>query len=115
MGAIDLVVQVELRPPVASGLQRIGRAGTAWGELSNGVVFPKTRASLAAAAVVARGITRRRQATRYPRIPSTSWPQQVVAMVLGFAPLTADPISRCAAARPHSRDLPRASVRGRAG
>jgi Lhr-like helicase len=27
MGAIDLVVQIEAPPSVASGLQRIGRAG----------------------------------------------------------------------------------------
>ena len=29
MGAVDLVIQIEAPPSVASGLQRIGRAGTA--------------------------------------------------------------------------------------
>ena len=36
MGAVDLVVQVESPPSVASGLQRIGRAGHQVGEVSRG-------------------------------------------------------------------------------
>src|SRR5213078_4846542 len=39
MGAVDLVVQVESPPSVASGLQRIGRAGHQVGAVSRGVVF----------------------------------------------------------------------------
>ncbi|SIR80954.1 ATP-dependent helicase [Williamsia sterculiae] len=46
MGAVDLVVQVETPPSVASGLQRIGRAGHQVGEISQGVLFPKHRADL---------------------------------------------------------------------
>ena len=46
MGAVDLVVQVESPPSVASGLQRIGRAGHQVGEISKGVLFPKHRADL---------------------------------------------------------------------
>src|SRR5262249_25578087 len=38
MGAVDLVVQVESPPSVASGLQRIGRAGHQVGAVSRGVV-----------------------------------------------------------------------------
>ena len=30
MGAIDLVIQIEAPPSVASGMQRIGRAGVAY-------------------------------------------------------------------------------------
>src|SRR5439155_23934631 len=41
MGAIDLVVQVEAPDTVASGLQRIGRAGHQVGEPSRGRIFPK--------------------------------------------------------------------------
>ena len=43
MGAVDLVVQVEAPPSVASGLQRIGRAGHQVGAPSHGVMFPKFR------------------------------------------------------------------------
>src|SRR4051794_38909175 len=43
MGAIDLVVQVESPGSVASGLQRIGRAGHNVGDVSRGKIFPKHR------------------------------------------------------------------------
>ena len=46
MGAVDLVIQVESPPSVASGLQRIGRAGHQVGEVSKGVLFPKHRTDL---------------------------------------------------------------------
>ena len=43
MGLVDLVIQVEAPPSVASGLQRIGRAGHQVGEVSRGVLMPKHR------------------------------------------------------------------------
>ncbi|MFT4201771.1 ATP-dependent helicase, partial [Gordonia sp. (in: high G+C Gram-positive bacteria)] len=46
MGAVDLVIQVESPPSVASGLQRIGRAGHQVGEISRGVLYPKHRTDL---------------------------------------------------------------------
>ncbi|MCT2120605.1 ATP-dependent helicase [Dietzia cinnamea] len=51
MGAVDLVVQVESPPSVASGLQRVGRAGHQVGEVSRAVVYPKHRADLVHSAV----------------------------------------------------------------
>ncbi len=51
MGAVDLVIQVEAPPSVASGLQRVGRAGHSVGEVSRGVLFPKHRADLIHCAV----------------------------------------------------------------
>ena len=51
MGAVDLVVQVESPPSVASGLQRIGRAGHQVGEVSRAAMFPKHRADLLHSAV----------------------------------------------------------------
>ena len=53
MGAVDLVVQVESPPSVASGLQRVGRAGHQVGAVSRGVLFPKYRGDLVQTAVVA--------------------------------------------------------------
>ncbi|GAB2487226.1 ATP-dependent helicase [Luteococcus sediminum] len=54
MGAVDLVIQVSSPPSVASGLQRIGRAGHQVGATSHGVVLPTHRNDLLEAAVVAR-------------------------------------------------------------
>jgi len=51
MGEVDLVVQVESPPSVASGLQRVGRAGHQVGETSRGILFPKHRADLVHTAV----------------------------------------------------------------
>ncbi len=51
MGAVDLVVQVESPPSVASGLQRVGRAGHQVGEVSRGMLYPKHRADLVHTAV----------------------------------------------------------------
>ncbi|MGE0217288.1 ATP-dependent helicase [Mycolicibacterium sp.] len=51
MGAVDLVIQVETPPSVASGLQRIGRAGHQVGEISQGVLLPKHRTDLIGCAV----------------------------------------------------------------
>ncbi|MDO5455121.1 MAG: DEAD/DEAH box helicase, partial [Corynebacterium sp.] len=51
MGAIDLVAQVESPPSVASGLQRVGRAGHFVGAVSEGSFYPKHRADLVQSAV----------------------------------------------------------------
>ncbi len=82
MGAVDLVVQVEAPPTVASGLQRIGRAGHQVGAVSRGVVFPKFRGDLVSCTVVAeRMASGAIEALRYPRNPLDVLAQQVVAMV----------------------------------
>ena len=82
MGAIDLVVQVEAPPSVATGLQRIGRAGHRVGDPSKGRVFPKYRADLLVAAVVARRMTEGLvEETTVPRNPLDVLAQQIVAMV----------------------------------
>ncbi|MFI5534415.1 ATP-dependent helicase [Kitasatospora sp. NPDC051853] len=81
MGAVDLVVQVESPPSVASGLQRVGRAGHQVGAVSTGVVFPKYRGDLVQSAVVTErmrsgGI----EALRVPRNPLDVLAQQLVAI-----------------------------------
>ena len=81
MGAIDLVVQIEAPPSVASGLQRIGRGGHTANATSEGVIFPKFRGDLVASAAVARAMHEGAvEATRYPRNPLDIVAQQVVAM-----------------------------------
>jgi ATP-dependent Lhr-like helicase len=81
MGAVDLVIQVESPPSVASGLQRVGRAGHNVGDISRGVIFPKYAGDLVQAAVVA---SRMRDGAieelRIPRNPLDVLAQQVVAM-----------------------------------
>lgn len=81
MGAIDLVVQIEAPPSVASGMQRIGRSGHRVGVASEGVIFPKYRSDLVACAAVAEAMKEGRvEATRYPRNPLDVLAQQIVAM-----------------------------------
>ena len=81
MGAVDLVVQVASPGSVASGLQRIGRAGHQVGAPSVGKIFPKHRADLLEAAVV---VDRMHQGlieeTFFPRNPLDVLAQHVVAM-----------------------------------
>ena len=81
MGAVDLVIQVESPPSVASGLQRVGRAGHQVGAVSQGVMFPKFRGDLVQTAVV---VERMRagaiESLRVPANPVDVLAQQVVAM-----------------------------------
>ncbi len=82
MGAVDLVVQVESPPSVASGLQRIGRAGHQVGGVSRGVLFPKHRGDLLPSAVaVERMRSGQIEALHVPRNPLDVLAQQIVAMV----------------------------------
>ncbi|HTU99977.1 MAG TPA: DEAD/DEAH box helicase, partial [Luteitalea sp.] len=82
MGAVDLVVQIEAPPSVASGLQRIGRAGHQVGATSEGLIFPKYRGDLLACAAAVRAMREGRvEATHMPRNPLDVLAQQVVAMV----------------------------------
>ncbi len=81
MGAIDLVVQIEAPPSVASGMQRIGRGGHHVNAVSKGIIFPKFRGDLVACAAVAKSMHDGAvEATRYPRNPLDIVAQQVVAM-----------------------------------
>ncbi len=86
MGAVDMVVQVEAPPSVASGMQRIGRAGHRVGEASEGIIIPKYRSDLVACAAVTRAMHEGLvEATRYLRNPLDVLAQQIVAVVAGLA------------------------------
>ena len=90
MGAVDLVIQVEAPPSVASGLQRIGRAGHQVGEISQGVLFPKHRTDLISCAVtVKRMLTGDIETMRVPTNPLDVLAQHTVA-ACALEPLDAD-------------------------
>jgi len=82
MGAIDLVIQIESPPSVASGMQRVGRASHHVGAISNAVIFPKYRADLVACAAITRAMYQGQvESVHYPRNPLDVLAQQIVAMV----------------------------------
>jgi ATP-dependent Lhr-like helicase len=90
MGAVDLVIQVEAPPSVASGLQRIGRAGHQVGEVSQGVLFPKHRTDLIGCAVtVKRMLSGEIETMRVPTNPLDVLAQHTVA-ACALEPLDAD-------------------------
>lgn len=82
LGAVELVLQIESPPSVASGLQRVGRANHHVGGRPKAVIFPKHRADLMATAAIAprmlKGLV---ESTRYPRNPLDVLAQQLVAIV----------------------------------
>jgi ATP-dependent helicase Lhr and Lhr-like helicase len=82
MGAVDLVIQIEAPPSVASGMQRIGRAGHHVDAVSEGIFFPKYRADLVACAAVTHAMHEGHiESTRFPRNPLDVLAQQIVAIV----------------------------------
>ena len=107
MGSIDLVVQIEAPPSVASGMQRIGRASHHVGGVSAAIMFPKYRGDLVACAAITRAMHEGNvESVRYPRNPLDVLAQQIVAMV-SVDPWDVDQLYRviCQAA-PYS-ELPR--------
>ena len=82
MGAVELVVQVESPPSVASGLQRVGRAGHFVGAVSHGSFYPKHRADLVQSTLT---VSRMRagliEEMHTPRNPLDVLAQQTVAAV----------------------------------
>ncbi len=80
MGAVDLVIQISSPKSVASGLQRIGRAGHSVGERSKGRIFPRFRGDLLECAVLARRMREGEiEPTVVPRNALDVLAQQIVA------------------------------------
>lgn len=90
MGAVELVVQVEAPPSVASGLQRVGRAGHQVGEVSRGVIFPKHRTDVIHCAVASIRMTGGQiEQLQVPAHPLDILAQQTVA-ACALEPIDAD-------------------------
>ena len=112
MGAVDLVVQIEAPPSIASGLQRIGRAGHQVGGLSSGVIFPKHRGDLLSSAAATRGMSLGMvEETFYPRNPLDVLAQQIVAIASSELLKVDELFDLVRGAAPFA-DLPRSSFEG---
>lgn len=113
IGAVDLVVQIEAPLSVASGIQRIGRAGHQVGAVSRGVIFPKYRGDLLACAAVIQHVREGRvESTHYPRNPLDVLAQHVVSLAVAEDTLSVESLyDRVRQAAPYA-DLPRRSFEG---
>ena len=112
MGAVDLVVQIETPPSVASGIQRIGRASHQAGAVSRAVLFPKYRGDLLATAAITRAIREGEvEATRMPANPLDVLAQQIVSMVVAGERKVEDLFALVRRAAPYA-DLPRGQFEG---
>lgn len=82
MGSIDTVINIAPPPSVASGLQRIGRAGHQVGSVSHGIIFPRHRSELIPATVIVqRMLAGQIERLHIPRNPLDVLAQHIVAMV----------------------------------
>jgi ATP-dependent Lhr-like helicase len=112
MGAVDLVVQIEAPPSIASGMQRIGRASHQVGGVPRGVIFPKHRGDLLVSAAAAEGMALGQvEETFYPRNPLDVLAQQLVALASEGVWKVDDVYSLVRRAAPFA-DLPRSSFEG---
>jgi ATP-dependent Lhr-like helicase len=112
MGAVDLVVQIETPPSVASGLQRIGRASHQVEAVSRGVIFPKYRGDLLATAAIVGAMARGAvEATRIPRNALDVLAQQLVSICCAGERRVDDLYALVRRAAPFA-DLPRAQLEG---
>ncbi len=82
MGAVDLVCQVESPKSVATGLQRVGRAGHLYKAASKGRLLPKTRFDLLETVVISDAMCQGMVSSlKIPRNCLDVLAQQIVAMV----------------------------------
>ena len=112
MGAVDLVVQIESPPSIASGLQRIGRASHHVSGVPKGIVFPKHRGDLLSSAAAAWGMAAGQvEETFYPRNPLDVLAQQIVAHTADGVHKVDEVYALVRRAAPFA-DLPRSSFEG---
>ncbi|MFC5472246.1 DEAD/DEAH box helicase [Cohnella suwonensis] len=86
IGHIDRVIQIDSPQEAARGIQRIGRAGHAVGEASQGVMIARSKAALPEMAVLARQISLRQiEEIRIPDSPMDVLSQHIVSMAAAEA------------------------------
>ncbi|MBP3965972.1 DEAD/DEAH box helicase [Paenibacillus sp. DLE-14] len=82
VGHVDLVIQVDSPKAAAAGIQRIGRAGHAVGDVSRGFIIARSRSELPEATVLCRNIGRRDiEAITLPREPLDVLSQHMTSIV----------------------------------
>jgi ATP-dependent helicase Lhr and Lhr-like helicase len=112
MGAVDLVVQIETPPSVASGIQRIGRASHQAGAVSRAVLFPKYRGDLLATATITQAIREGDvETTRMPANPLDVLAQHLVSMAVAGEGKVDELFALTRRAAPYA-DLPRGQFEG---
>ncbi|MEO8904715.1 MAG: DEAD/DEAH box helicase [Polyangiaceae bacterium] len=112
IGTVDLVVQIEAPPSIASGLQRIGRAHHHVGGTPQGVILPKHKSDLLATAAATRAMLQGDvEATFYPRNPLDVLAQQLVAMC-AVEPYDVDALYRIVRQAAPFAELPRSAFDG---
>src|SRR6202171_1036901 len=112
MASVDLVVQIEAPPSIASGLQRIGRASHQVGGVPKGVMFPKHRGDLLCSAAAAWGMAAGQvEETFSPRNPLDVLAQQIVAHTADGVHKVDEAYALVRRAAPFA-DLPRSSFEG---
>jgi ATP-dependent Lhr-like helicase len=90
MGAVNLVVQIETPPSVASATQRVGRASHHLGGVPRALVFPTFRGDLLAAAATIDALQRGDiEPVTLPRNPLDVLAQQILSILVG-APMDID-------------------------
>ena len=117
MGAIDLVIQIEAPPSIASGMQRIGRAGASGRRGQRRDHLPEVSAAICSPAPPSPTpcIDGAIEPTRYPRNPLDVLAQQIVAMIADGRRGTPTSCSRSSASAAPFAELARTLVRRRAG
>ncbi len=112
MGAVDLVIQIEAPPSIASGLQRVGRASHGVGGIPRGVLVPKHRHDLIACAAATAGMREGDvEETFYPRNALDVLAQQIVAMA-AMDPLSESDLFDCVRRAAPFAELPRNAFDG---
>lgn len=82
MGAVDLVIQIEAPPSIATGIQRVGRSSHHVGGRPKGVLIPKYRGDLLASAAAARRMSDGEiEETKVLNNPLDVLAQQIAAIV----------------------------------